>query len=114
MNPGRGGGRLKPQQLIQSRALVAIAEPGLDHTIDRERNRHRHEEHEQVLLEEAAKTLPDHVRTPRSASDKQDRVDELGSREWSRGPSSRAEPCLTSAVGVDRFLLLGIWESERN
>jgi hypothetical protein len=39
--------------------LVAIAEPGFDNTANRERNRNRHEQHEQVLLKKAAKTFSD-------------------------------------------------------
>ena len=70
MDLGCGGRRLNAEQLIKSRTLVAIAEPGFDDTADRERNRHGHKKHEQVLLEKAAKMLPDyHASAPQSDSD---------------------------------------------
>jgi hypothetical protein len=53
--------------------MIAIAEPGFDDTVDRKWNRHGHEKHEQVLLEKAAKTLPDHhASAPPSDSDRTD------------------------------------------
>jgi hypothetical protein len=60
MDLGGGGRCLNAKQLIQSRTLVPIAEPRFDDSVDRERKRHGYEEHEQVLLEKTAKTLPDH------------------------------------------------------
>jgi hypothetical protein len=67
---GRGGRRLNAEQLVEPGTLIAITEPGFDDTVDRERNRNGHKEHEQVLLEEAAKTLPNlHARTPQFDTD---------------------------------------------
>jgi hypothetical protein len=53
---------LNAQQLIKPFSLVAIAEPGFDNTVDRERNCDGHEQHEQVLLKKAAKTFSDNHR----------------------------------------------------
>ena len=70
---GCGGRRLNAEQLIESRTLIAIAEPGFDDAVDRKRNRHGQKKHEQVLLEKAAKTLPDrHASAPQSDSDRTD------------------------------------------
>ena len=51
---------MNAEQLIESCTLVAISEPSLDGAVDRERNCHGHKKYEHVLLEKAAKTLPDH------------------------------------------------------
>jgi hypothetical protein len=73
LDPGCGGRRLNAEQLVKPRTVIAIAEPGFDDTIDRKWNRHGHKKHEQVLLEKAAKTLPDHhASAPQSDSDTTD------------------------------------------
>ena len=70
MDLGCGGHRLNAEQLVEPGALIAITEPGFDDTVDRERNRNGHEEHEQILLEQAAKTLLNlHARAPQFDTD---------------------------------------------
>ena len=55
---------------VEPGTLIAITEPGFEDTVDRERNRNGHKEHEQVPLEEAAKTLPNlHARAPQFDTD---------------------------------------------
>ncbi len=70
MDLGCGGHRLNAEQLVEPGALIAITEPGFDDTVDRERNRNGHKEHEQILLEQAAKTLLNlHARAPQFDTD---------------------------------------------
>ncbi len=66
---GGRGCRLNAEQLIQLRALVAIAEPGFDPAVDRKQDRDGHEEREEILREEAAKPISDnHAQLPENTT----------------------------------------------
>ncbi len=54
LDPGRRRPRLDAELLAEPGALVAVAEPGLADAADGERNDDRQEQHDEVLLEEAA------------------------------------------------------------
>ena len=112
---GCGGRRLNAEQLIESRTLVAIAEPGFDDTVDRERNRHGHKEHEQVLPEKAAKTLPDHhARAPQSNSDRTDLNSVAGAARGVHLSAASPYRSVTLRSGICQVLLSIHFETGRS